>query len=203
MDAYLTPAAEGEAIYKSKGSKFLGFLLPIKDEHEARTILLDMRKDTRFRGACHFCYAWVLGTDVQSGRSSDDGEPSGTAGKPILQQLEDAGLTQCMLVVVRFFGGVLLGTGLLKKSYRETARLTINNTQIKSVLLFTFFKLHFPAEQQPMVEKAIRDCGAKVEEYGFSEYPVWRIGIKPSLSGTIEDTFKRLDYLGISIENYS
>ena len=200
MDAYLSPAEFGQAVFKSKGSKFTGLLYPIADENESIQILQKVRKDTNYRGACHFCYARILGKEQRVRKSSDDGEPLGTAGKPILHQLENAGLTQCMLIVVRFFGGVLLGKGGLIQSYRETARIVIQNTPVKSIPLSIQYRLSFRPEQLSMVEKCLRNHQAEISGFEFEGSNCWTINIKPSLSESFENSMAQLSYLEIMVE---
>jgi putative IMPACT (imprinted ancient) family translation regulator len=120
-DTYYTIDHVFEATFKDKGSKFLAYANPIKTTEEAKVILEKYRKDARFKGACHFCYAYKLGNDNNNFRSSDDGEPAGTAGKPILNQIESFKLSDLIVIVVRFFGGTLLGTSGLIQAYKQAA----------------------------------------------------------------------------------
>lgn len=109
--------------FKDKGSKFLAFAYPVEDVSDV-AIIVDKLQREHIK-ARHFCYAWRLGTTGNSFRSNDDGEPGGTAGKPILGQIDSFGVTNVVIVVVRYFGGTLLGTGGLIQAYREAARLAM------------------------------------------------------------------------------
>ncbi len=106
-DSYLTLARPAEASSRERSSKFLSFAYPVENEEQIREALDALRK--RFYDATHHCYAWRLGPTGEPFRSNDDGEPSGTAGRPILGQLLSAGVTNCLVVVVRYFGGTKLG----------------------------------------------------------------------------------------------
>lgn len=106
-----------EGIFKDKGSKFLAFAHHVESVDEAKTIVAKYKKE--HHKARHVCFAYRIGENAEVYRGCDDGEPSGTAGKPILRQLEIANLTNSMVVVVRYFGGTLLGTGGLVRAYRE------------------------------------------------------------------------------------
>lgn len=106
-DSYLTLAEPAEALYKEKGSKFLAYAYPVSSEEQIRECLEALRK--RYYDATHHCYAWRLGADGQNYRVNDDGEPSSTAGRPILGQLLSYGVTDVLVVVVRYFGGTKLG----------------------------------------------------------------------------------------------
>jgi len=115
-----TIAAPAEAIYKEKRSKFLAFAYPVKNEAEIKEKIAFLKK--KYHDARHHCYAYTLGTDRSSYRMNDDGEPSGTAGRPIHGQLLSKELTNVLVVVVRYFGGVKLGTGGLRVAYKLAAK---------------------------------------------------------------------------------
>ncbi len=116
----LTLITPGEGEYTEKRSRFLGYVRPIADEAEAEAVLAALRKE--HYSARHHCYAYVLGPENEISRFSDDGEPSGTAGRPILDALTGSGLRNVIIVVVRYFGGILLGTGGLTRAYRAAAK---------------------------------------------------------------------------------
>jgi len=132
---YKTLADKAEGIYKDKGSKFLAFGFPVSSEDKIREILDDLRK--KHHGARHHCYAYRIGNDIF--RMNDDGEPSNTAGKPIYSQLLAGNLTNILVVVVRYFGGILLGKGGLIKAYRSA---TINMLQNAEIIIKTFSRLY-------------------------------------------------------------
>ncbi|MBQ9338982.1 MAG: YigZ family protein [Paludibacteraceae bacterium] len=130
---YLTISHSSTGLYKDKGSRFLSFAECVTSEEEAKSRLEYYRK--RYHDARHVCYAWVCGAEGEQSRSSDDGEPSGTAGRPILTQIQSRQLTYTLVVVVRYFGGVLLGTGGLVVAYRTAAAEALNEagTEEKAV----------------------------------------------------------------------
>ena len=119
-DSYLTIAAPAEASSRERSSKFLAYAYPVQQEEQIREILDGLRK--KYYDATHHCYAWRLGPGGAAFRANDDGEPSGTAGKPILGQLLSAGVTNCLVVVVRYFGGTKLGVPGLIAAYKEAAQ---------------------------------------------------------------------------------
>lgn len=119
-DRYKTLESESHGIYKEKGSRFLSFAYPVTSTEEIKTILDHLRKE--YHDARHHCYAYRLGDDTGEHRYQDDGEPSGTAGKPIYGQILSLGLTNVLVVVIRYFGGIKLGTGGLIQAYRASAR---------------------------------------------------------------------------------
>ena len=119
-DTYHTLAAPSQGVYKEKGSKFIAFAMPVASEAEAREALAAKRKE--YFDARHHCFAYVLGADGAAYHLGDDGEPSGTAGRPIHGQLQSFGFTYTLVVVVRYFGGVKLGASGLMRAYRAAAR---------------------------------------------------------------------------------
>jgi uncharacterized YigZ family protein len=124
-DTYKTIENKSEGVFKDRGSKFIALAYPIGSENEAKKILADVRKE--YHDACHHCYAYRIGADKQQFRSSDDGEPSGTAGKPIYNQILSKDLTNIFIVVVRYFGGTLLGVPGLINAYKSATLDALNN----------------------------------------------------------------------------
>ena len=118
-DSYFVIEAPKEHLLKSKGSKFLAYAFPVKDENEIKGHLANLRK--QFPDATHHCYAWVLGYDQQNYRANDDGEPANTEGKPIYRQIQKLQLANVLVVVVRYFGGTLLGVPGLIEAYGAAA----------------------------------------------------------------------------------
>ncbi len=120
--------ASSEVLFKDKGSKFYGYVYPIYSEED----ILDALKELKIvhSKARHFCYAWQLGANSERHRVNDDGEPSNSAGMPIFGQIQSYELTNCLIVVVRYFGGTKLGVGGLISAYKTTAKLAIDQTEI-------------------------------------------------------------------------
>jgi len=127
-DTYKTIKNPSTGLYKEKGSKFLGFAFPVSDEKEIREIQSKLRKE--HHSARHHCFAWRLGPENEEYRINDDGEPSGTAGRPIFNQIKAHELTNILIIVVRYFGGVLLGTSGLTNAYKQAALDAIQQGEI-------------------------------------------------------------------------
>ena len=125
---YLTVGNVGKGEYSEKKSRFLGEIHPVRDEQEAAAIVAQIRK--KYYDARHHCYAWILGDDGSGQKASDDGEPSGTAGIPMLKVLSGAGIRNAMVVVTRYFGGTLLGTGGLVRAYTNAAQAALADAEI-------------------------------------------------------------------------
>jgi uncharacterized YigZ family protein len=128
LNSYFTIKSTSEGIYKEKGSKFIAYAYPVRSIDEIKTILDGLKKE--YYDARHICYAYSLEADGSAYRSNDDGEPSGTAGKPIHGVLLSNNITFALIVVVRYFGGVKLGTSGLIHAYREAAADVILNNEI-------------------------------------------------------------------------
>ena len=129
MDFYKTLQNPSEPIlFKEKHSKFYGYAFPVEDEESIRHHLDQLKKE--HPGAVHYCYAWQLGTNTFRYRVNDDGEPAHTAGTPIYGQIQSFGLTNVLVVIVRFFGGIKLGVGGLITAYRTAAQMAIEQAEI-------------------------------------------------------------------------
>ena len=169
--SYVTIAAKAEGLYKDKGSRFLAFAEPVRTEEEAKERLVFYRKT--YHDARHVCFAYRVSGLKPSGpdnaetwltteRSSDDGEPSGTAGKPIMGRIESAGLENILIVVVRYFGGILLGTGGLVVAYREAALDALAHAQIVECDITATRTLRFSYERMNEVMRLIKDTNSRI-----------------------------------------
>jgi uncharacterized YigZ family protein len=141
-DIYKTIKAPSEGLYKEKGSRFLSFAYPVSETDEIKAIIEKIRKE--HHDARHHCYAYMLGHERNSWRVNDDGEPSGTAGKPILGQINSFGLTNILIVVSRYFGGTLLGVSGLINAYKSSAADAINNADIIERTLQEYYEILYP-----------------------------------------------------------
>lgn len=140
-DIYKTIEEEYTGYFKDKGSKFYAYAYPLNNESEVKEIITRLKKE--HHSARHHCYAWRLGTEDIKTRTNDDGEPSSTAGKPILGQLQSYELTNALIVVVRYFGGTLLGVSGLINAYKNASIDVIQNATIKTKIIELQFELQF------------------------------------------------------------
>ncbi len=151
-DHYKTIATpSGESLYKIKNSKFFSYAFPVANEEEIKEILNQIKKE--HYQARHWCYAWRLDTSPIRYRANDDGEPSNTAGQPILGQLQSFEVTNTLLIVVRYFGGVKLGVGGLISAYRTAAHECLRNVSIVTKLITTTIKINF---EYPLMNDVMR-----------------------------------------------
>lgn len=162
---YKTILKSSEGIYKEKGSKFLSFIVPVNDVDEIKQILEKFRKE--YFDARHVCYAYMLGEERDTFRANDDGEPSGTAGKPILGQINSFELTNVLVVVVRYFGGVLLGTGGLVTAYKEATADVIRNSKIIEKTIELPLSIHFTYELMSEVSRIIKEFDLQISKQKF------------------------------------
>ena len=169
-DTYNTVSAPSEGIFKDKGSRFLAFLYPVKNEEEIRELLQKIKKE--HYNARHHCYAWRLGKEEIRFRANDDGEPSSTAGKPILGQLLSHDLSDVLLVVVRYFGGIKLGTGGLVNAYRTAAGNALEHASVIEKRVLETMLLQYNYDQTDKIMKAVHDTQALVVSQSFMEGPL-------------------------------
>ena len=165
MDEYKTIAAKSEGYYTEKRSKFLAFAHPVEIVDEVKDIVAEYRK--KYYDARHVCYAYMLGAERLEFRANDDGEPSSTAGKPILGQINSNELTNILIIVVRYYGGVNLGTSGLIVAYREAAadaiaHATIVTRQVEELVRHTFSYI-----EMNDVMRVVKETGARIVSQSF------------------------------------
>lgn len=144
-----------EILFKEKNSKFFGYAFPIQSEEEVKPIIDNLRK--QHPNAVHYCYAYQIGTDTIVYRANDDGEPSNTAGMPIYGQIQSFEVTNVLLVIVRFFGGVKLGVGGLISSYRTTAQMTLESSEIIEKTIDIHYLVSFDYKNINKVMRVIKE----------------------------------------------
>ena len=154
-DTYLTVKYNSSGTYKEKGSRFIAQAFHVSDQEEVKSRIERSREV--HHSARHNCYAYMLGAERLNWRINDDGEPSGTAGRPILGQINAFNLTNVLIVVTRYFGGILLGTSGLKNAYKRAAAEAISNNEITEMILKESIKLIFPYQSLNDVMKIIKE----------------------------------------------
>jgi len=164
-DTYKEISHAGEGIFKSKGSKFIAHAYLVKSEDEVKMHLANLRKT--YYDARHHCYAYVLNPDKSATRSNDDGEPSGSAGRPILGQISSFDLTNVLVVVIRYFGGTKLGIPGLIEAYKESTKEAL--TKAKSVMLFVkdVYLVSFQYPDMNIVMRILKDEELKPFDQDF------------------------------------
>ncbi len=164
-DLYKTIQNKSEGLYKEKGSKFIAFAYPMNSEEAIKKEMTYLRK--HYHDARHHCFAWRLGADLERYRVNDDGEPSGSAGKPIFGQIISRELTDVLVVVIRYFGGKLLGVSGLINAYRLAASEALDRSHIMELKVNHQLKLEFGYPQMNSVMKVIKDFQLEFDNQQF------------------------------------
>lgn len=189
-DTYHTINSPSKGLFKDKGSKFLAFAYPVRSEDEVRQHIERIKKE--YFDARHHCYAYILGPRKDAWRANDDGEPSGTAGKPIYGQLLSHDLTDILVVVVRYFGGILLGTSGLINAYRSATRDALDHTTVIEKTVDVGYRLHFGYEQMNDVMRILKENGLSFENQVFDMQCRLDIWVRQSLSVKVYDAIAKL-----------
>jgi uncharacterized YigZ family protein len=155
MDAYKTIGQSAEGTFRDRNSRFLAFGHPVTSVDEALEIVEGLRK--KYHDARHHCYAYRIGVESEQTRMNDDGEPSGTAGKPIYNQILTHQVTNILVVVVRYFGGTLLGTGGLINAYKSATADMFEHAVIAERFIIQTIELKFPYEKLNSVMRILKD----------------------------------------------
>ena len=179
-DTYKTVVTPAEGYINEKKSKFISYIYPVKSADEALGLVEELR--VKYHDARHVCWAYMLGWEREEFRANDDGEPSGTAGKPILGQINSAGLTDVLILVVRYFGGTLLGTGGLIKAYKEAAADAIANVEIVEKTVDDFIDLSFEYPLLNDVMRVLKQFESVRWTQDFRESCRMRLQVRRSLS---------------------
>lgn len=195
-DTYNTIAFPSpEILYKEKNSKFFGYAFPVTNEEEIKEHLDVLRK--QHHGAVHFCYAFQLGTETLYFRANDDGEPSNSAGMPIYGQIQSFGVTNVLVVVVRFFGGVKLGVGGLISAYRTAAQMALAEAEIIEKTIDVTFEVTFDYKNMNKVMRVIKEKNLEIVSQEMNESCKIILSTRKKNAETILDIFNNLFEIGI------
>lgn len=191
VDTYRTIASPSEAIFKEKMSKFLAFAHPVTNAAEAKSVVASYQK--KYFDARHVCWAYMVGSARTEFQSNDNGEPSGTAGKPILGQINSFELTDVVIVVVRYFGGIKLGTSGLIAAYREAARLALGDATIEERHVMSEIKFTFPYLAMNDVMKLTKIPGIKIVGQEFDNTCTMTVAIRLDDAATLKEKLSDID----------
>ena len=194
-DSFKTIASIAEGTYSEKRSKFLAFAIPVTTVDEVKQYVAEYQK--RYYDARHACYAYMLGAERTEFRANDNGEPSGTAGKPILGQINSYGLTNILIIVIRYFGGIKLGTSGLIVAYRQAAIEALQNAQIieKTVDDDITFTYEFPMMNAVM--KIVKDLNPQIIAQGYDTDCTMTLRIRRGLMPQLRERLMKVDTLTI------
>jgi uncharacterized YigZ family protein len=189
-DSFLSVAGESRGIYREKASKFLAFALPVASEEEVKVNLEELRK--AYHDANHHCYAYRLGLENQAYRVNDDGEPSGSAGKPIYGQILSMGLSDLLVVVVRYFGGTKLGIPGLIHAYKTAAREALEQAVIIEKIIRIPFRVTFEYQQMNEIMRILKEEGGKITHQTAVDKCEIDFQIRKNHADSIETRMNRL-----------
>jgi len=195
-DTYKTIESPSEGIFKDKGSKFISFAYPISNEEEIKPIITDLKK--QFYDARHHCFAFRIGYQGEQFRANDDGEPSSTAGKPILGQLLSNEITNVIVVVVRYFGGTKLGVPGLINAYKNATIDALENATIIEKTIDIHFNITFDYIVMNDVMKIIKDLSPNIIKQDFELVCNMQLSIRKSESEQLREKLLKVTSLTIN-----
>lgn len=188
----LAPASVAEGFYSEKRSKFLAFAHHVDSEEAAKEIVAEYRK--KYYDARHVCFAYVLGNEGELFRANDDGEPSSTAGKPILGQIQKNGLTNTLVVVIRYYGGVNLGTGGLIVAYRTATADALEKAEIMTCQVEEVVDFNFSYLMMNSVMKVVKELSPRIIAQQFDNDCQISLGIRKSKAPLLREKLANLSF---------
>jgi len=195
VDVYTTISEPTEGIYKEKGSKFLAFAYPVMEEEQIKHHILVLKQ--KYYDARHHCYAWQLGLDDNHYRVNDDGEPSGTAGKPIHGQIRSHGLTNLLIVVVRYFGGTKLGTSGLINAYKCASADVLANAKMVQKTINNHYKVQFSYAVMNDVMRVIKEEEPDIINQQFDINCLMQLCVRQSKSSILIAKLEKIESVSI------
>jgi uncharacterized YigZ family protein len=196
-DSYLSVSAPAEGLFKDNGSRFISLAYPVESEEEVKDIVADLKK--KYHDARHHCYAYRLGYLGDKFRANDDGEPSGSAGRPILGQIDSRGLSDTLVVVVRYFGGIKLGIPGLIRAYKTSTADALDKAGSVGKIAGRWFNVNFGYEEMNKVMKVLKDMDLKQKDQDFGTTCSLKSWVRLS---QVEDFLKRLSGIsGLIVED--
>lgn len=188
IDTYNSIKTASEGVFKDRGSRFIALAYPVESEDEVREIVSSVKR--KYHDARHHCYAFRLGLDGSVWRAGDDGEPSGTAGRPILGQIDSAGLSDVLVVVVRYFGGIKLGVPGLINAYRSAAADALGAAEVVEKVAGAWYSIGFGYSEMPAVMKILKDMDIPQRSQSFGEECSMEVRVRSSFE---QDFFDRTE----------
>jgi len=195
-DTYKTIGTPSEGLYKEKGSKFIAYAFPVTDEMQIKEITARLKKE--HHSARHHCFAWRLGPDQQLFRINDDGEPSGTAGRPIFGQIQQRELTDILVVVVRYFGGILLGTSGLTNAYKQAASDALTNAVTVEKIVEMVIEVNFDYMAMNEFMTLLKEFQIEMQESHFDLSCQAKILVRKQLVAIVMEKLGNIDKLSAS-----
>jgi uncharacterized YigZ family protein len=195
LDTFLTISGTGEGFYKEKGSKFIAHASYVENQDEVKERIAELRKE--YYDARHHCYAYMLGHDSSVWRANDDGEPSNSAGTPILNQIRSKNLSNILVVVIRYFGGTKLGVSGLIRAYKQATFDALENAKIVEQILTQKLTIRFAYPAMNQVMKLIKDQDLKILSQGYEDENSMQIEVRNRLMELVIEKLAKIDGLKI------
>ena len=195
-DTYASIASRSDGLFKDNGSRFIAQAWPVESEEQVKEIVDGLKKE--YHDARHHCYAYRIGLDGSTWRANDDGEPSGSAGRPILGQIDSAGLSDVLVVVVRYFGGIKLGIPGLIRAYKTSTADALANAEVVEKVAGKDFRVSFPYLSMNAVMKAAKDLSLPHREQSFAADCSMVLRVRLSLEGPFRERMSGIE--GLSYE---
>lgn len=193
---YRTIAKESEGLYKEKGSRFIALAYPVRTEEEVKQHVADVKK--KYYDARHHCYAYILGANKDAYRMNDDGEPSGTAGRPIHGQLLSKDLTDTLIIVIRYFGGIKLGVSGLINAYKTAAKDALDNNTIVEKFVEEDYQLHFPPLSMNKVMQLLKRETVKITDQQYDTDCIIRFTVQKRDADNLLEALLKVDGASIT-----
>jgi len=197
-DTYKTISVESKGSYKEKGSKFLAFVFPVASEEEIKQKLAMLRKE--YHDARHHCYAYRLGYDKSVFRINDDGEPSGTAGRPIYGQIVSHDLTRVLIVVIRYFGGIKLGVPGLINAYKTATRDALDKASIITKTIHEEYQVRFDYTAMNSVMKVLKEEDAVILSQEFENSCRLDFSVRKNSGNKISARLKKISNVSVTLQ---
>ena len=194
-DYFYSIAGNGEGMYRDRGSKFIGLALPVETEADIANAILEAKKN--YHDARHHCFAYIIGKEGEFSKASDDGEPSHSAGDPILGQIRSRELSNTLVIVVRYFGGTKLGVGGLINAYKEAASLALDNAKRLKNYNSVTSQIEFRYENTSHIQKLMHDFDLKTTKEEYVEVCKFTIAIPISMADSWKKAVVELNDRGI------
>ncbi len=196
---YKTIEKESEGIYREKGSKFIALAFPVKNEDAVKERLSEVKK--KYYDARHHCYAYILGPNKDYYRLNDDGEPSGTAGRPIHGQLLSKDVTDTLIIVVRYFGGIKLGVSGLLNAYKTAAKDALENSHIITKFVEEQYGISFPPVAMNKVMQLLKRDSVKIMDQQYNTECEIYFSIQKREADVLLESLKKIENLKLSVWN--
>ena len=196
-DTYKSIAAPSEGLFKDNGSRFIALAYPVETEEQVKEIVAGLKKE--YHDARHHCYAYRLGLDGGVWRANDDGEPSGSAGRPILGQIDSAGLSDVLVVVIRYFGGIKLGIPGLIRAYKTSTADALQKAAPVEKVAGSWWRIGFDYSQMQAVMKAVKDLELPQRAQDFGSECSMELRVRLSLEADYLEKFEKITIFNVRL----